>query len=63
MVYIGRANILKLAQEPTKPFLFVLCGLSLYAHSLLKMASKQRFPVNEILSQLFDIESDKGECV
>lgn len=33
-------------ETPSKPFLFVLCELSLYVLSQLKMTSKQRFSVN-----------------
>lgn len=41
----------------------MLCVLSLSALSQLKMTSKKRFSVNEVLSQLFDHESDIEENV
>lgn len=48
------------AQQPSKPFLLVLCVLSLSALFQLKMTTKERFSVNEVLSHLFDHER---ECV
>ncbi len=41
----------------------MLCVLSLYAVSQSKMSAKQRFSVSEVLSQLFDSESDIEENV
>lgn len=41
----------------------MLCVLSLYALSQLKITSNQRFSVKEVLSQFFDSESDVEDNV